>query len=344
MGQNADFDLSDLNSVEHSSPPASPPLNETPAASEPSEAPAAPKLCKYSLRTRPVRRQLKDQRQGPGAGPGTGPRTERRRSQQLSRYRRRVANTRERDRMRDINTAFDALERALPRREETPAKVTKITVLRLAIGYIKALRETLTEDFPDVSHNLHQGNAAAPTVFEEVTSSDHSFPSSQAMETGGLGCRSTGIEIHSSSPTAADSELTNDVRISHDILDSIQKLKDCSEGSNSSHDVMREFSTVAGETVSCREPPELLDRIHDLRDISRGTTDNHPLDEIQDLADFQLPVGMDLLLDIGPDIELNITCCEPCLLPYPIMSVSNEERNDAVGRTCTVSSVSGHGY
>ena len=62
----------------------------------------------------------------------------------LSKYRRRAANARERNRMEDINQAFDTLKAVLPNIEEGPgSKMTKITTLRLAMNYITALRDML---------------------------------------------------------------------------------------------------------------------------------------------------------------------------------------------------------
>ncbi|CAL4225680.1 unnamed protein product [Meganyctiphanes norvegica] len=76
----------------------------------------------------------------------------------LSRYRRKNANARERDRMRQINTAFEALQGILPvatspvgpgsprGRVGGVASLTKITTLRLAAGYIQALQDILDAD------------------------------------------------------------------------------------------------------------------------------------------------------------------------------------------------------
>ena len=63
----------------------------------------------------------------------------------LSKYRRRTANSRERNRMREINDAFDVLRQAIPDYQETGegSKMTKITTLRLALNYISALRGML---------------------------------------------------------------------------------------------------------------------------------------------------------------------------------------------------------
>jgi len=80
----------------------------------------------------------------------------------LSKYRRRSANTRERDRMKQINDAFEALRHCVPalplgiRAATAPGTKlpTKITTIRMAINYIAALRDMLGYEaiiIPDVS-------------------------------------------------------------------------------------------------------------------------------------------------------------------------------------------------
>ncbi|CAG0906745.1 unnamed protein product [Darwinula stevensoni] len=63
----------------------------------------------------------------------------------LSKYRRKNANARERHRMKEINDAFETLRRAIPPfpTDNGRGNLTKITTLRLAINYIKALNEVL---------------------------------------------------------------------------------------------------------------------------------------------------------------------------------------------------------
>lgn len=70
--------------------------------------------------------------------------TYRQRSQPLSKYRRRSANARERSRMREINEAFETLRRMVSWGcENQDEKTTKISTLRLAMGYIAALSDAL---------------------------------------------------------------------------------------------------------------------------------------------------------------------------------------------------------
>jgi len=66
----------------------------------------------------------------------------------LSKYRRKTANSRERQRMQEINDAFVELQNAIPNLPANNAKLTKITTLRLALNYIASLREMLGYDDP----------------------------------------------------------------------------------------------------------------------------------------------------------------------------------------------------
>ena len=93
----------------------------------------------------------------------------------LSKYRRKTANARERDRMREINAAFETLRRAVPHISSSSyrnqhdnsgsEKLTKITTLRLAMKYIAALSQALQqpENFiptrlPPISNNSSSAN------------------------------------------------------------------------------------------------------------------------------------------------------------------------------------------
>lgn len=83
---------------------------------------------------RPSARKKKKSKQKPG---------------KLSKYRRKTANARERSRMREINEAFEALRRAIPHltpcTENNGEKLTKISTLRLAMKYITALSNALSD-------------------------------------------------------------------------------------------------------------------------------------------------------------------------------------------------------
>ena len=75
-----------------------------------------------------------------------GSRTRTPRSKPLSKYRRITANARERDRMKEINTAFTTLRAALPTFTNCRiSSMTKYTTLQLAASYIRGLSELLQE-------------------------------------------------------------------------------------------------------------------------------------------------------------------------------------------------------
>lgn len=123
------------------------------------DIPASSKGEKYSLRPRSVRR-LTEPTKSPSdsesekAKPCKSHRLKQRPAP-LSKYRRKTANARERNRMREINMAFESLRSVIPHMATTQApganeKLTKITTLRLAMKYIAALSAALTE--PENSH------------------------------------------------------------------------------------------------------------------------------------------------------------------------------------------------
>ena len=69
----------------------------------------------------------------------------------MSKYRRKTANMRERQRMGEINSAFDVLKAKIPvlnnascnSEQQRSEKMTKINVLHVAINYIRALENIL---------------------------------------------------------------------------------------------------------------------------------------------------------------------------------------------------------
>ena len=63
----------------------------------------------------------------------------------LSKYRRKTANTRERERMQEVNDAFDKLRHCIPNAKHIQ-KLTKITTLKLALTYIDNLQHLLGYD------------------------------------------------------------------------------------------------------------------------------------------------------------------------------------------------------
>nr|SVI23427.1 taxi A [Rhagovelia tenuipes] len=102
----------------------------------------------YSLRPRSgtiLRRSSDDEEEERPRQPRRGSKSKRK-AAPLSKYRRKNANARERSRMREINEAFETLRRAVPCQDE---KMTKIGTLKLAMSYIAALSDALSESDAD---------------------------------------------------------------------------------------------------------------------------------------------------------------------------------------------------
>ncbi|KAK9693578.1 Helix-loop-helix DNA-binding domain [Popillia japonica] len=123
---------------------------------------------KYSLRPRSVRRVTESlikqsSNQTESSSKSNKSHKPKQKPAPLSKYRRKTANARERNRMREINQAFESLRRAIPHMapaQTTGAneKLTKITTLRLAMKYITTLSAVLSnssdaklENFADYS-------------------------------------------------------------------------------------------------------------------------------------------------------------------------------------------------
>lgn len=102
---------------------------------------------KYGLRPRTIIKRLQQER----VRQDVLPKRQRTKSRPapLSKYRRKTANARERHRMREINNAFESLRKVLPDAMEVQhnsSTMTKITTLRLAVSYIRALSEVLEDE------------------------------------------------------------------------------------------------------------------------------------------------------------------------------------------------------
>lgn len=105
---------------------------------------------KYSLRPRSVRRVTETlvKTEQNTSNKQSKPHKPKQKPAPLSKYRRKTANARERNRMREINQAFETLRRVIPQMASTHVpganeKLTKITTLRLAMKYISTLSAAL---------------------------------------------------------------------------------------------------------------------------------------------------------------------------------------------------------
>merc|ERR1719270_895171 len=105
--------------------------------------------CKYKLR-----KKLEDAKAGDSGPKKRGPKP-RLRSAGMSRYRRKEANARERQRQGEINTSFDKLREKIPHPGPSNGKcekLRKIDILHVAINYIRALENILESGDPGVHH------------------------------------------------------------------------------------------------------------------------------------------------------------------------------------------------
>ena len=99
---------------------------------------AQSKLCKYKLRNN--KKSDSDDNQSLNVGPKKRGPKPRLRSAGMSRYRRKEANARERQRQGEINTSFDRLREKIPHPGPSNGKcekLRKIDILRVSIMYIR---------------------------------------------------------------------------------------------------------------------------------------------------------------------------------------------------------------
>ncbi|XP_076054329.1 uncharacterized protein LOC143033017 [Oratosquilla oratoria] len=107
----------------------------------------------------------------------------------LSKYRRKTANARERHRMKEINDAFETLRKALPSgaSARASASMTKITTLKLAVNYIKALGDILDDghasDICSFQTIYPAGEERAIMCMEQISSCCSTNPSTTTTTT-----------------------------------------------------------------------------------------------------------------------------------------------------------------
>ena len=114
-----------------------------------------PNKC-HTLRQRSIRKRIETERNKDLPKQ----RKPRERPAPLSKYRRKTANARERQRMHEVNLAFDRLKLSIPHhklKQIDEKKDTKITTLRCAITYINSLSELLTD--------LNTGKSVSPEYY-----------------------------------------------------------------------------------------------------------------------------------------------------------------------------------
>lgn len=162
---------------------------------------------KYSLRPRSSRRD-DDDSPIPTKSKSRGSKPKQK-AAPLSKYRRKTANARERSRMREINTAFETLRRAVPHWGANPhpgsnpsEKLTKITTLRLAMKYISALTSALKDQSSGVQRDGLTPSVDLGDLFSDCSDLDCLF-----LESDG-----ESLQLHSdmSDHSLTPAELTTD--------------------------------------------------------------------------------------------------------------------------------------
>lgn len=88
----------------------------------------------------------------------------------FTKFRRHTANARERDRMKNMNTAYDALKEALPSFGcRDFSSMTKFSILNLAISYIKKLSNILQDAPQNSSSNITYNSVQTNCNFTQTT-------------------------------------------------------------------------------------------------------------------------------------------------------------------------------
>lgn len=171
---------------------------------------------KYGLRPRTIIRRLQLERSREDLPQGES-KTPKNRPPPLSKYRRKTANARERHRMKEINDAFETLRRVLPDfcSRRAAAAMTKITTLKLAVNYIRALSHILEDGHPGdisffdglqladismgrqlpppASHTLSSHYSTHLVHLQSSTSSSSTSTSTSALARGSLGSSSSDL-------------------------------------------------------------------------------------------------------------------------------------------------------
>lgn len=129
---------------------------------------------KYSLRPRSLRRVTEpvvvdDSKSNSTKKSQSRANKQKQKPAPLSKYRRKTANARERNRMREINQAFETLRQVVPHIQApqvpgTNEKLTKITTLRLAMKYISTLSAALNGPEP--------GSSSTPDTLSDYSDFD----------------------------------------------------------------------------------------------------------------------------------------------------------------------------
>ncbi|XP_068232380.1 neurogenic differentiation factor 2-like [Palaemon carinicauda] len=197
----------------------------------------------------------------------------------LSKYRRKTANARERHRMKEINNAFETLRKVLPDAmdiQPTSCTMTKITTLRLAVNYIRALSEVLADDndvdLCSIQHSLQDSI--------ENTIKD-SFNSFNAGETN-----SHSMVIQYETPVP---------HYTHHCIPQFSQLPDLCSSANSMGSSSSSFTTSRGSIGSNSDLEELFSDDSGHLEDNFDVFNNIPTPCVSDTLDLMLWAEMDNL-------------------------------------------------
>ncbi|XP_066982400.1 neurogenic differentiation factor 2-like [Macrobrachium rosenbergii] len=198
----------------------------------------------------------------------------------LSKYRRKTANARERHRMKEINNAFETLRKVLPDAMEiqaTSCTMTKITTLRLAVNYIRALSEVLADDnevdLCSIQHSLQ--DSIENTIKDSF---QHSF------NTGAPGGHSMVIQYETPMP-----------HYTHHCIPQFSQLPDLCSSASSIESSSSSFSTSRGSIGSNSDLEELFSDDSGHLEDSFDVFNNIPTPCVSDTLDMMLWADMDNL-------------------------------------------------
>ncbi|KAL8590116.1 hypothetical protein ACOMHN_034346 [Nucella lapillus] len=207
----------------------------------------------------------------------------------LSKYRRRTANARERMRMQDMNDGFEHLRECLPEMEGQPEnevkkkeKVTKLTVLNLALNYIHALRDIL--GYPAISDS--SGSSEGVSAHSKGSDLSSDAASTRTLSTSSPSCDEVCSNLSPDSSSVVDVKDMKEFSLSDMpsyITSEISKnLPHCQDSASSS---MMEFRMEArcspsSSDLSLSPTPSALPLPEDCMDID-------PLDVSLSLAEWE---------------------------------------------------------
>ncbi|XP_046364250.1 uncharacterized protein LOC124140631 [Haliotis rufescens] len=209
----------------------------------------------------------------------------------LSKYRRKTANSRERGRMQEINTAFQELQTALPTQcvqATDGSNLTKITTLRLAVNYIAALRQVLGESGSAGDGPPAAGETCAQTTDAVVADSGHHGATDVVTDVVTDGAPNS---LHGGGPVVEGGTVASKLEQPDRVVDIQQSSQETTERDqgNIQDSVPGAYTRCVfdsqgrTETSTCyrsRTHTEGTDTVHGINDVKRPESDLPPLTDV----------------------------------------------------------------